>query len=172
MAIKLCVTDCIADCVWLAVPERTELGEHRKLRCRGRRRGTHRRLPTPQPPGKTSSIGPVGDGAFSIVPSGLAAGLAGRFWTSSICRTDLKRKINKRSRPRSTSRILIDADSFFVKSSTKDKIKGRIDEGKGKVKEKTGEAAGDSDLRDRGTAEKAGGKIQRKIGDVKKVFEK
>jgi uncharacterized protein YjbJ (UPF0337 family) len=83
-----------------------------------------------------------------------------------------KGNINKRSRPRSTSRILINADSSLVKSSTKDKIKGRIDEAKGRVKEKTGEAAGDSDLRDRGTAEKAGGKIQRKIGDVKKVFEK
>ena len=59
-----------------------------------------------------------------------------------------------------------------MKSSTKDKIKGRIDETKGKVKEKSGKAAGDSDLRDRGTAEKASGKIQRKIGDVKKVFEK
>ncbi len=47
-----------------------------------------------------------------------------------------------------------------------------MDEAKGKVKEKTGEAAGDSDLRDRGTAEKAGGKIQRKVGDVKKVFDK
>ena len=57
-----------------------------------------------------------------------------------------------------------------MKSSTKDKIKGRIDEGK--VKEKTGEATGDSDLRDRGTGEKAVGKIQRKIGDVKKVFGK
>jgi uncharacterized protein YjbJ (UPF0337 family) len=40
------------------------------------------------------------------------------------------------------------------------------------VKEKTGEAAGDSDLRDRGTAEKTVGKVQRKIGDVKKVFGK
>jgi uncharacterized protein YjbJ (UPF0337 family) len=36
------------------------------------------------------------------------------------------------------------------------------------VKEKTGGAAGNSDVRDRGTAEKAVGKIQRKIGDVKK----
>jgi uncharacterized protein YjbJ (UPF0337 family) len=79
---------------------------------------------------------------------------------------------NYRSRPTSTSRILINADSSLVKSSTKDKIKGRIDEAKGKVKEKTGEAAGDSDLRDRGTAEKAVGKVQRKIGDVKKVFGK
>jgi uncharacterized protein YjbJ (UPF0337 family) len=84
----------------------------------------------------------------------------------------VKRKINERSRPRSTSRIPINTDSSLVKSSTKDKIKGRIDEAKGKVKEKSGKAAGDSDLRDRGTAEKAGGKIQRKIGDVKKVFEK
>jgi uncharacterized protein YjbJ (UPF0337 family) len=42
-----------------------------------------------------------------------------------------------------------------VKSSTKDKIKGRIDEAKGKVKEKTGEAAGNSDLRDRGAARKS-----------------
>jgi uncharacterized protein YjbJ (UPF0337 family) len=83
-----------------------------------------------------------------------------------------KRKINKRSKPRSTSRILINADSSLVRSSTKDKIKGRIDEAKGKVKEKTGEATGDSDLRDRGTGEKAVGKIQRKIGDVKKVFGK
>jgi uncharacterized protein YjbJ (UPF0337 family) len=73
---------------------------------------------------------------------------------------------------RSTSRILINADSSLVKSSTKDKIRGRIDEAKGKVKEKTGEAAVNSDLRDRGAAEKAGGKIQRKIGDVIKVFGK
>jgi uncharacterized protein YjbJ (UPF0337 family) len=66
----------------------------------------------------------------------------------------------------------MNADSSLVKSSTKDKNRGRIDEAKGKVKEKTGEAAGNSDLRDRGAAEKAGGKIQRKIGDVKKVFGK
>ena len=58
-----------------------------------------------------------------------------------------------------------------MKSSTKDKIKGGVRETKGKVKEKTGKAIGNPDLRDRGTAEKAGGKVQRKIGDVKKVFE-
>jgi uncharacterized protein YjbJ (UPF0337 family) len=65
-----------------------------------------------------------------------------------------------------------DVDGTARDSSTKDKIKGRIDEAKGKVKEKTGEATGDSDLRDRGTGEKAVGKIQRKIGDVEKVFGK
>ena len=57
-----------------------------------------------------------------------------------------------------------------MKSSTKDKIKGGIQEAKGKVKESAGRATGNRDLEDRGTLEKAGGKIQRKIGDVKKVF--
>lgn len=59
-----------------------------------------------------------------------------------------------------------------MKSSTKDKIKGRVNEAKGKIKEKTGRASGDPQLRDRGTAEKTGGKIQRKIGEIKKVFER
>jgi len=57
-----------------------------------------------------------------------------------------------------------------MKSSTTDKIKGTFKEAKGNVKEKTGKATGNPDLRDRGTAEKAGGKVQRKVGDVKKVF--
>jgi uncharacterized protein YjbJ (UPF0337 family) len=58
-----------------------------------------------------------------------------------------------------------------MKSSTKDKIKGGFREAKGKVKEKAGNTTGNPNLRDRGTAEKAGGKLQRKVGDVKKVFE-
>ena len=58
-----------------------------------------------------------------------------------------------------------------MKSSTKDKIKGSFKEVKGKVKEETGKATGNPDFRDRGTVEKAGGKVQRKIGDVEKVFE-
>ena len=59
-----------------------------------------------------------------------------------------------------------------MKSSTKDKIQGTLNEAKGKVKEETGKATRNPDLRDRGTVEKAGGKIQRKVGDVKKVFGK
>jgi uncharacterized protein YjbJ (UPF0337 family) len=58
-----------------------------------------------------------------------------------------------------------------MKSSTKDKIRGAFREVKGKVKEKAGNAIGNSDLRDRGTMEEAGGKVQRKIDDVKKVFQ-
>lgn len=59
-----------------------------------------------------------------------------------------------------------------MKSSTKDKIKGSVNQVKGAIKEKAGKASGDADLRDRGTAEKVGGTIQRKVGDVKKVFGK
>ena len=59
-----------------------------------------------------------------------------------------------------------------MKSSTKDKVKGGLLEAKGKVKETAGKATGNRDLQDRGTIEKAGGKIQRKVGEVKKVFGK
>jgi uncharacterized protein YjbJ (UPF0337 family) len=57
-----------------------------------------------------------------------------------------------------------------MRSSTKDKVKGSAREAKGKVKEAAGKAIGNPNLRDRGTAEKVGGKVQRKVGDVKKVF--
>ena len=60
----------------------------------------------------------------------------------------------------------------FMNSSTKDKIEGTTKEAVGKVKEKTGEAIGDPNLEDRGTAEKVAGKIERKVGAVKKVFGK
>lgn len=61
---------------------------------------------------------------------------------------------------------------LFMRSSTKDKIKGSLLEAKGKVKEESGKAVGNPDLRDRGTGEKVAGKIQKKVGDVKKVFGK
>jgi uncharacterized protein YjbJ (UPF0337 family) len=59
-----------------------------------------------------------------------------------------------------------------MKSSTKDKIKGRTTQAKGVLKEKLGRATSNPELRDRGTAEKVGGTIRNKIGDVKKVFGK
>jgi uncharacterized protein YjbJ (UPF0337 family) len=57
-----------------------------------------------------------------------------------------------------------------MKESTKDKIEGTLHEAKGKVKEETGKAIGNPDLQDRGTGEKVAGKIQKKVGDVEKVF--
>ena len=58
-----------------------------------------------------------------------------------------------------------------MNSSTHDKAEGTMKEAVGKVKEKTGELVGNPDLRDRGTAEKVEGKVQNKVGDVKKVLE-
>jgi uncharacterized protein YjbJ (UPF0337 family) len=61
---------------------------------------------------------------------------------------------------------------YGMDSSTTDKIKGNFHEAKGKVKEETGRATGNRDMEDRGTGEKVGGKVERKVGDVKKVFGK
>lgn len=59
-----------------------------------------------------------------------------------------------------------------MKSSTKDRVKGRMNEAKGKTKEEAGKAMGKPNLRDRGTDEKVSGKVQRKVGEIKKVFGK
>jgi uncharacterized protein YjbJ (UPF0337 family) len=59
-----------------------------------------------------------------------------------------------------------------MKSSTKDKVEGAVKEATGKLKEKIGKAMGDPRMRARGTAQKVGGKVQRKVGDIKKVFGK
>jgi uncharacterized protein YjbJ (UPF0337 family) len=54
--------------------------------------------------------------------------------------------------------------------STKDKIEGAIHDAKGTIKEKIGQATDNPDLQDEGTAEKIGGKVQKKVGDVEKVL--
>ncbi len=59
-----------------------------------------------------------------------------------------------------------------MKSSTKDKIKGTMDQAKGGAQQKAGRATNNPEMEDRGTANKAGGKVKEKIGDVKKVFGK
>ncbi len=76
------------------------------------------------------------------------------------------------SGPKSPPKEAADGDSSFMRSSTKDKIKGTLQEAKGKVKEESGKAVGNPDLQDRGTGEKVAGKVQKKIGDIKKVFGK
>ncbi len=58
-----------------------------------------------------------------------------------------------------------------MNSSTEDKAEGIVKEAVGAVKEKTGEVIGNPNLQDRGTAEKVEGKVQQKVGDVKKVFD-
>lgn len=59
-----------------------------------------------------------------------------------------------------------------MKSSMKDKIKGAASQVKGSVKEKAGKATKSRDMQASGTADKAGGKVRSKVGDVKKVFGK
>lgn len=57
-----------------------------------------------------------------------------------------------------------------MKSSTRDRAKGRAEEAKGTIKEKAGRAVGNPRMEDEGTSEKIGGKVQRKVGEIKKVF--
>ena len=57
-----------------------------------------------------------------------------------------------------------------MKPSTKDKAQGTFHEVKGKVKEKVRRATNNPDLEAEGQVEKIAGKVQKKIGQVKKVL--
>jgi uncharacterized protein YjbJ (UPF0337 family) len=59
-----------------------------------------------------------------------------------------------------------------MKQSTNDQIKGAIHQVKGAVKEKVGKATNDPDLTAEGQEENFTGKVQEKLGQIKKVFEK
>ena len=56
--------------------------------------------------------------------------------------------------------------------STKDQIEGKFHEVKGDVKKKAGQLTNDPDLTAEGQAEKLGGVIQKKVGQIEKVLEK
>jgi uncharacterized protein YjbJ (UPF0337 family) len=59
-----------------------------------------------------------------------------------------------------------------MQDSTKDKVQGAAHELKGAIKEKVGHATKNTQLENDGADEKLGGEIQKKVGDVEKVFEK
>jgi uncharacterized protein YjbJ (UPF0337 family) len=59
-----------------------------------------------------------------------------------------------------------------MKPSTTDQIKGKLHELKGKTKEKAGQLTNNPTLAAEGQDEKLSGKIQKKIGQIKAVFEK
>ena len=59
-----------------------------------------------------------------------------------------------------------------MKPSTENEIAGKVHEVKGKIKERVGQLTNDPDLEAEGIGEKIGGKVQRKIGQVKKVLGK
>ena len=58
-----------------------------------------------------------------------------------------------------------------MKSSMKDRVKGRMHEAKGKAKEVIGRVKKDPDMETEGRVQKAAGKVRRKIGEAKRVFE-
>jgi len=59
-----------------------------------------------------------------------------------------------------------------MKPSTTDQIKGKFHEVKGDVKEKVGQVTNNPNLEAEGQDEKLTGKVQKKIGQIEKVFEK
>ena len=59
-----------------------------------------------------------------------------------------------------------------MKQSTKDELKGKAHEVKGAIKEKAGRATNNPQLEGEGQDEKVAGKIQKKVGQVERVFEK
>lgn len=59
-----------------------------------------------------------------------------------------------------------------MKSSNQDKVEGTGKDLKGKIKEGAGKAVGNERLQAEGKADQAEGKVQKKVGDVKKVFDK
>ena len=59
-----------------------------------------------------------------------------------------------------------------MEESTKDKIQGKINDLTGQAKEKVGDATDNQDLKEEGQDDSLKGKVQSKVGDVKKVFEK
>ena len=59
-----------------------------------------------------------------------------------------------------------------MKPSTQNEIAGKVHEVKGTIKEKVGKLTNDADLEGEGIGEKIAGKVQKKIGQVEKVFEK
>jgi uncharacterized protein YjbJ (UPF0337 family) len=59
-----------------------------------------------------------------------------------------------------------------MKPSTRDQVEGKLHEMKGKLTEAAGKVSNDPGLADKGQAEKIAGKIQTKVGQVEKVFEK
>jgi uncharacterized protein YjbJ (UPF0337 family) len=56
--------------------------------------------------------------------------------------------------------------------STENKIAGKIHEVKGSIKEKVGQLTNDPDLEGEGIGESIAGTVQKKIGQLEKVFEK
>jgi uncharacterized protein YjbJ (UPF0337 family) len=60
----------------------------------------------------------------------------------------------------------------MMKPSTNDQVEGAFHEVKGKAKETVGQLTNDPNLTAEGQGEQLAGKIQKKVGQIEKVFEK
>jgi uncharacterized protein YjbJ (UPF0337 family) len=56
-----------------------------------------------------------------------------------------------------------------MSDSMKDKAEGAMHDAKGAVKEKVGQVTNNPEMENEGTAEKIGGKVREKVGDVEKA---
>lgn len=59
-----------------------------------------------------------------------------------------------------------------MKQSTHDKIEGIAKEAKGNVKQGAGKLVGNERLQGEGRADKVEGKVQKKVGEIEKVFDR
>jgi uncharacterized protein YjbJ (UPF0337 family) len=59
-----------------------------------------------------------------------------------------------------------------MKPSTKNEIAGKLHEVKGSIRQKAGQLTNDPDLEGKGIGERVAGKIQKKVGELEKIFEK
>ncbi len=59
-----------------------------------------------------------------------------------------------------------------MKSSLTDKAQGAAKQAAGKIKQAAGRMTNDPNLHERGVEDEMEGKVQKKVGDVKKVFGK
>jgi len=59
-----------------------------------------------------------------------------------------------------------------MKQSTSDQIEGSVHSAKGQAKQKLGEVIGNPKLENDGKKERLAGEIQKKAGQIEKVFEK
>jgi uncharacterized protein YjbJ (UPF0337 family) len=59
-----------------------------------------------------------------------------------------------------------------MKPSTKDQMKGYLHKIKGKVKEKAGQVTNNPNLAAEGRSENLTGAVQKKVGQLERVFEK
>jgi uncharacterized protein YjbJ (UPF0337 family) len=67
---------------------------------------------------------------------------------------------------------IVNKELIMIKPGTQDQVEGELHDVKGKVKEVAGRITNDPDLEADGDAEEIAGKIQKKIGQVKKVLGK